>query len=242
MANAHAFDALDQFGEELMSGFEFDIPSTEGAGGRNSRQERLGKLRWRCFVWMMANDKITPPTHWTRRFVRDLYLGTSGFEKSAVTDVQQILASREVGPVYRLMIGRLAALLGSSWGAAFAGGAFIDTDGSDRLTIREFREDIRLLCDERYLPGQLVRSIAAELRESSEPDFWKLPESIPVFLGRKKLVGGIKLLRESRGDPLDEALPKALEQWWDEGLHDLIEQQLKSLYMTLKPPAKREPT
>jgi hypothetical protein len=91
------------------------------------------------------------------------------------------------------------------------------TKGLQKLDLASFRKDYRAFLSREYFLGEHVERLAAGFRRLDEADVRALLKPFGEA-DAKYLAAGIRVLREKADEPIDLAVPRALDAMWEAGL------------------------
>jgi hypothetical protein len=169
-----------------------------------------------------AANHLFPRDTWAWTVMREAALNVSGRGKYTQHELQRLYESPESGPLCQLAIAALLNAARSPHAGRFAG------RGLERLTVVDFQNDYRPLLDGDYVAGACLLKAAEVARELTDEEAEAVGRAL---LGdeARYFVEAARILRERRDEPIEAALPDALDALWERGLLPLVSSALQDI-------------
>ncbi|HET6247226.1 MAG TPA: hypothetical protein VFE47_05945 [Tepidisphaeraceae bacterium] len=168
-----------------------------------------------------ACDQLFDRGNWPWVLAREQLLIYAGRTENLGPELDRVLASNKIGPVGKLMTSALVSEINMQGSTDVAGSGLRD------LNIAAFDKDVAVLTQGDSISAEVMRRFADELRHLSKDDTEVLanvltPESAKIFRDFTAA------LRAHPDEPIDKALPDALDQIWPDIIHAALQAALQA--------------
>jgi outer membrane protein assembly factor BamA/outer membrane protein assembly factor BamE (lipoprotein component of BamABCDE complex) len=188
-----------------------------------------------AIVYRFADESF-PQGTWAPAAARAAVFLFGGESKYAQAELKRVYESEETGPLGYLTIATLLTYIGEvAITIEHPAPADFARRGLERLSVTDFRKDVRLFLEGESILEENIEEMAAALRDLDDQDIEALAALLPPGVGNSvpQIVRGIVwLLREGKDKPIEEALYPALEKYWDKMLKREVETALRKLAAT----------
>jgi hypothetical protein len=166
-------------------------------------------------------DEMMPKQSWPATIAREAVCLLKGQPKYTDAEMQRVYQS-DIGPIGCLTVAKLLTRVHSPAARMFA------THGLVRLTLEDFQKDYRLFLDGDFALAHSIRNIAAALGSMPKDQIDGLAGALPPEAA-DSVREAARLLRQSHGPDVPDALGQALDLYWKAALKDRVRAQLMDL-------------
>lgn len=216
MLDRQVCEPLDDLVRNLVAasgGDKFTIPP-DRSGQSNAQMAAIA-----VWTWRIARQWF-PPDSWPDTLARAVILGLVGQGNAAADDWKQLLSSDDFGPVYSLVA---ISLLKQNPGLA----NMLRSQGLRHLTVQDVRKEYPLFLDHKYPIGKCARCAATILRELDDADIRSLSTLLPDGSATAFRQWAARWRQDRKRSP-DEAMQTLLDALWQNGLRELVADQMKT--------------
>ena len=198
---------------------EFNIPPfiPEGMG-----PSKFSQSDHYLVLGLVLADKLFPRRSWPWAFSREIMLVVSGRGQYATAETENLLTSKNNGPIFYLLSSCLFANFSPQHAELFA------SEGLTRLSTAEFQNDCRILLDPDFAIGQYVQQMAAAIRKLTPEDIAELLNS-PSFNNMPLLHKCVEALHSQPDRPFNDVLLEVLSDAWESELRDQVKAKLTEI-------------
>jgi hypothetical protein len=196
---------------------KFTIPMEPGE--QPGMQQLIGHLA--VTFGLPAAEVLFPRDSWPWTLARETALTLSGRRNFLTQELERMYASPEAGPLSCLAVATLLKTAGMQHAELFA------SRGLTEIAPDDFVRDCRPLIDKGAALGKCVHQGAILLRALDEGEIEELSRSLLKDDGAI-LQAAARELRRRAGEPLEDAIPRALAAAWDAGLRQQVRTALES--------------
>jgi TPR repeat protein len=197
----------------------FKIPTT----AEGSAPEMMAALATHLSAWVFGmTNAWFPRQSWPWTLSRETVFILGGRGKYSMAELQRLYESGEMGPVGYLTAAQVLSRINPGLGGAFAG------KGLNNLTAKDFHKDVHVFLAGDLAMGRCLIDVGKGVRSLDE-------QEIPILLSpfdegtRAVMRRAVDRLRLDASEPVEDALPAAMDELWEALLRDRVESSLRRL-------------